>query len=124
MNPITEAPIGETLPNTPDDLYVYLWRLHSAIRKTYLMSAVITAMALKQDAEIVHNLGLLVNMDEYQRSLVGSEELIQKLNKTVQKNLKNKPGVINPLTEISEEKKKGLINRLLSSLVGVRSHDK
>ena len=83
MNSTTIPPNGDTLPTTADELYIYFWLKHSAIRNTSLTSAVITAMALNQDAEIVHNLGLLLDMDEYLRSQETSEELIQKLNEAM-----------------------------------------
>ena len=126
MNPTTQAhtrtPFGETLPHSPDELYVYLWRMHSAIRSTSLASAVVTAMALKQDAEIVSNLGLLLGMHGYQRSLVTDEELLQKLDETLRRvhpEAYDDEPTVSLIKACPEKQKRGLITKVISLLKGV-----
>ena len=109
------ASINNPYPNTPDELYVYLWSLHSAIRTTYLMSATITLMALKKDAEVVHNLGLLIEMSEYQRSLITEEELLQRLDKTLRE---VHPELYQEEPEKQKKQKVGLITKIVAWLRG------
>jgi len=113
------APYGDTLPSTADELYIYLWRKHSAIRNTSLTSAIITAMALNQDAEIVANLGLLLDMDAYQRSQVTSEELMQKLDETMRA---VRPDLFQDCSDVVAVNKcresQGLIAKLIEKLKG------